>query len=303
MPRRLIASEEIEELVDNVYTILKKTGGRVDIIEYPNSLNRAIDLVSSKDEQRIFVRVIPDIGRLERKDVDELKASASLLQASPIIVSRYSCGYAIEESVAYEKHGVHAINVETLEAILSRGEEIYVYNVRGVFLAKINPEKFRKRREELGLSLGELARLAGVSRKAIYEYERGTMDLSVDKAVRIAEILGYDVLKTINIFKPPSSIPENSELKKPDTRVEKEAMEKLEEKGFKVIHLRRTPIDLLAKKRGEAIAIIIKHYTSDKKFKQKVNEAKKIVSQTSSKEFLIEKEDDIKNITRLENTS
>ncbi len=295
MPRRAI-SGEVQELVDNVYSVLRRMGGRVDIIEYPSTQNRAIDLVSGKGEQRIFARVVLDIGYIERKDVEELKASASLLGASPIIVGRYVYGYAIEESVAYEKHGIHAVNVETLESVLCRGERIYVYNTRGIFLVKINREKFRERRRELGLSLGELARLTGVSRKAIYEYERGTMDLSIDKAIKIAEILGYDVLDEINILEPPSAIPENKDLKSPDTHVEKEAMAKLEKKGFKVVHLKRTPIDLLARKGRETIAIIVKHFISDKKFKQKINEAEKIVSLTESKEIVLEKEDDVENI-------
>lgn len=296
MPRRNV-QEEVQELVDDVYSILKKVCRQVEIIEYPSKQNRAIDLASKGEgEHKIFARVVLDVNSIEKKDVDELKASASLLNASPIIISKYVHGYSIEESVAYEKHGIHVISVETLESILCRGEKIYVYHTRGIFLAKINKKKFKERRQEMRLSLGELARLAGVSRKTIYEYERGTIDLSVDKALKIAEILGYDILDEIDILKPPTNIPENTELRNPDIHTEKKAMDKLEEKGFNVVHLKRTPIDIIAQKGNETITIIVKHFISNKKFRQKVYEAEKIISLTGSKEIILEKEDDVNRV-------
>ncbi len=304
MPRKIsYDARELEELVEDVYSILKRMGGRVNIIEYPNTpSSRAIDLVSTcTNNKRLFARVIYDAAGLGKNDVAELKASARMYSAAPIIISKYINGVETEEDVVYEKYGINTIGLEALRAIIYRDEKIYIHHIRGTYTVKINPEKMRKRRKELGLSLGDLANMLGVSRKAIYEYEKGAMNLSVEKAIKLVEILGEDILEPVNVFDDQEiRVDDETGLRRTDTRIEEQILTQLESKGFKVYHLRKTPIDIVAKKdeKHQVLSIIVKHFISERKFKQKVNEAEKIVELTYSKSYVIKSENDIKEINK-----
>jgi putative transcriptional regulator len=65
---------------------------------------------------------------------------------------------------------------------------------------EIDGKLIEKRRAELGLSIGQLAGMIGVSRRTLYSYERGSAKASVTPAYRIEETLGVAVAKPINVF-------------------------------------------------------------------------------------------------------
>lgn len=51
----------------------------------------------------------------------------------------------------------------------------------------------RTRREALGLSQARLARLAGLSRATINEFESGATDLGIAKVLKVAQLLGLTI--------------------------------------------------------------------------------------------------------------
>ena len=291
-------SSIVEELVETTYRILRRVGGKVSIIEYPRSSSKAIDIVSrTSSGKKLFLRITSDTENLGKADIVELKASSRIYNASPLIVAYSSKGYEVEDDVVYEKHGVYVVSVQGLKNIIEEKEPIYIYNYRGVYVVKINPKKLREKREELGLSLGDLASLLGVSRKTIYEYERGSMNLSIEKAARLLELFGEEVFEPVNIFEYTEETRDGIEsgLKEPDNRIEQELLNCLKELGYNVVHLRKTPVDIVGShSRRDIVSIVVRHYSSRRRFRSKVYEADKIVEITGSKEFVIEKEEDLR---------
>jgi len=293
MPHKL--RKELEELVEETYRVLRCKGRRVEIIWYPQGSSKALDLISVDKEKRIFIRIVYDSHDLGRGGVLELKATAKMLNASPIVVSAYVNGFEAEEDVIYERHGLNVVSVTALKNIVNNDENLYIYNVRGTYTIKIDPIKLKKKREELGLSLGDVANLLGVSRKTVYEYEKGTMNLSIEKAARLVEVFGEEILEPVELFKEPR-LKDNEVLSKPDTKLEEEIITFLEKHGFHVCHLRRTPIDVLAKSGNKIMSIILKHLLSSRRFRLKINEAEKIIRATNIKGYIVSSEDDIKEI-------
>jgi transcriptional regulator with XRE-family HTH domain len=52
---------------------------------------------------------------------------------------------------------------------------------------------FKSRRQALGLSQARLARLAGLSRATINEFEAGATDLGIAKVLRVGQLLGLSI--------------------------------------------------------------------------------------------------------------
>jgi len=288
-------ARELENLLEEAYNVLKRSGRRVDIIEYPLRRRRAFDLVSN-GRRNIFARIVYDAGNLSKEDANELRASAHAYGASPIVIAKYVYGYEAEDDVVYERHGLYVLGIEGLKQV-ARDGPLFILNSHGVYTVRINPRKLRRLREEKGMSLGELADKLGVSRKTVYEYERGAMSLSIDRAIKLFDIFGEEVFEPINVLETPRE--ETYDLVEPDVKLEEMIINYLRKKGYKVVHLRRTPVDIIGyRRKGGTISVIVKHFISERKFLLKVNEAEKIVSLTGSQRIVVEDEKDLDHIER-----
>jgi putative transcriptional regulator len=58
----------------------------------------------------------------------------------------------------------------------------------------------KKRRQKLGLSVGKMAEMIGISRRTLYGYEKGMAKASVSVAYRLEWILGVPLVQPIDIF-------------------------------------------------------------------------------------------------------
>ncbi len=243
-----------EEFLEEVTGILRRYG-KVKIVRYP-AKSRSFDVVATTRKGALAVKIVRKAEDAKRAEVDELKAFASTLSVTPLLVGEELRKRKLEDYIVYEYHELPLITPETLRCTLE-DERIFIYSKRGAFYAKIDPQKLRMKREELGLSLGDLARLVGVTRKAIYEYERGHMDVSIDTALRFVEVLGEDVLKPIDAlsFRPKNTVQSTT----PDTEVERKILSLLSSLGYRVAHLRRTPVDIAASSDKRKVAVIVDH--------------------------------------------
>ena len=121
------------------------------------------------------------------------------------------------------------------------------------------------------------------------------MRLSIDKAIKLFDIFGEEVFEPIDILEVPKEGTYN--LGEPDVKLEEMIINYLKKKGYKVVHLRRTPVDIVGYRRKEGtISVIVKHFISERRFMLKINEAEKIVSLTGSQRVIIEDEGDLDHI-------
>jgi len=111
--------------------------------------------------------------------------------------------------------------------------------------------KIRERRHELGLSIGKLATMVGISRRALYGYEREMTRASVSAAYQLAEILGVPLVKSINILEVNLDSPKKDNLpNNPDSNVRNRflrfVLNKFSKFGLNVFVTNRSPFDFAA---------------------------------------------------------
>jgi len=189
---------EMQRLAEEVGDTLRSRGFRIGFLEYPVGERKSIDIIARRGPEKLLIKVSYEVDNVGQKEAYELTAISSVFGGLGLLIGRKTKKKELENFVVYERHGIPAITPETLEELVDR-EKIFVYADRGGYYVRVDGRKLRKKREEMNMSLGDLAYLLGVSRKAVYEYERSKMNLSLTTALKLIEIFGEEILAPLNI--------------------------------------------------------------------------------------------------------
>lgn len=231
---------EKERLMRIVEGTLRATGFRVARMEFKGS---CFDLVASRIFALLFIKVLQNIDSISEEQAEDLKRLSKFFRATPLIVGLRTKNEELEDGVVYERFGVYAISPPTLYDILVENEMPAIFAERGGFYVNIDGELLKALREERGYSLGELADLLGVSRKSLRNYEKGRSAVSLEVAVRLEQIFDAPIAKPIDVLS--ARVEANLE-SKPETPLEREIFEKLQELGMGVIKVKRAPFNAVS---------------------------------------------------------
>ncbi len=249
----------VRETFYKVLAILYRHASGVAVIDYPERLERrSIDvIVKLRDGRSVLLKVADDAYTLPRSEVAELRGLGATLGLPVGLVAEKYGGREVPGHVMMERLGVPVLSPETLEDYLRTSEGVVAYQSRDTLRVKLNTDALRETRERLGLSLGDLAARLGVSRKTIYQYERGEADPTLEKAERLAQILGEEVIGSIDPFREP---PQTAPAPPPyDDRVEAMIADDLAGAGFSVYHAKKTAADIAAGAQERRVIVAYKH--------------------------------------------
>lgn len=187
---------------------------------------------------------------------EDMKAVAILLKASPLVIGeRFKLDY-LDRGVVYNRYGIPVINTATFYDLIVDGIPPIIYSAPGGYYVKLDSEKIREARERLGVSLGQLAKELGISRRAVKKYEEG-VDTSVENALKLEAILDTNVVRAINILEYLDE-EINEERDVGLNEEEAEIVEQLRGIGVKVYPIRHAPFDVISKPKNELVLTGIK---------------------------------------------
>jgi putative transcriptional regulator len=189
---------EIESAV-NLGVALKESGFQVSQICC--SRPSCFDFAASKDNTAILLKVSSDVDNFPPKCARELKVIAGRFSAASLIISQQAHGKPLEDDTVYSRNGVFVVTEKSIRNIALQTANPLIYAGPGGYSVEVDGEMVEKRRKELGLSIGKLAVMIGVSRRTLYGYERGMAKASVHSAYKLAETLGVPVAKPVNVLR------------------------------------------------------------------------------------------------------
>jgi putative transcriptional regulator len=178
---------------------LKETGFQVSQICC--SRLSCFDFAARKDDKTVLIKVNSNVAGFQAQSARELKVIAGRFSAASLIISQQTQGKPLEDDTVYSRNAVFVVTTKTIKDIALQTANPLIYAGPGGYSVEIDGELVEKRRKELGLSVGKLAAMIGVSRRTLYGYERGMAKASVKSAYKLAETLGLPVVKPINILK------------------------------------------------------------------------------------------------------
>lgn len=244
--------------IEKVGKLLQRAGFQV-----ANNLpsKSCFDLVARKDDRLMLLKVLSNVDGLKDEQGRELRVLARLLSATPLVVGEKTRRSEMLDGVVYGRCGVPTINFSTFKRFILEDVRPVALARRGGLYIRIDGEALRRAREEKGLSLGNLAERVGVSRKAIYEYERNEMDATLETALKIEDELDANVIIPVDLSEWYSIYDyekeeEEEEEQEWEDELEREVFEALSDLGFKVILARRAPFDALTADQREKCLVV-----------------------------------------------
>ena len=159
----------------------------------------SFDLAARRDATLLLVKVLKNIDALDSEEANRLRELGGLFPAITLVIGQTSGASELDAGVVYTRYGVPIINEETLREFLEKALPPFLYASPGGTFAQVDGPRLRELRSERGLSLGTLASIAGVSRRAIqlYEESAGAEALVIE---RIESFLGETVVRPIDLF-------------------------------------------------------------------------------------------------------
>jgi putative transcriptional regulator len=158
------------------------------------------DFVARKSDFTIFIKAQSDIGTWSVNDSRELKTISNSFSAASLIIGEQARQRPLQDDTVYTRHDILAVTLRTLEGVLLHNALPLIQASPGGYYVEIDGEALKRRRQELGLSAGDVAEMVRTSRRTIYGYERGMAKASVAAAYNIIWALGVPVAKPVNIL-------------------------------------------------------------------------------------------------------
>ncbi|MDP2906417.1 MAG: helix-turn-helix domain-containing protein [Nanoarchaeota archaeon] len=248
-----------QNLLEEISLVLLKEGFML------KNVKGCFDLLARKEEKIILIKAIEDANSLNQESVGEMKKISSCVDATPLILTEKS-GNKLENNIVYSRYGVFTINITTFQNAL-RQKLPFVKSGKAGLTASIDGKKLRDKREDGGMSLKELSRKIGVSKRMITDYENYNSEIMLKNAWKLYDIFGTEVFKQVNIF---------SEMDKIVYSCMSEVGKKYNQLGFKAVETKKNVFDIVAKKEKDIILT-----TVGDKFNQEINSLSRLLDAES----------------------
>lgn len=291
------ASTRFKSILDSVYQDVIKTikqhNFKYVIIERPYSPDeRSIDLLAWSEEdqnKKLHLKITVDLDFLGGDELKDIIGMYQKADSKPLIVCEYDRKIDLQDEVIYTKEGVPAVNTKTLQSALSGSNELYIISKKGDYIVRISGEKLRKKREEMGLSLGTVASKLGVTRKAVYEYERNTFGVRIELAEKLIEHFGEDITSPYDIFSDEylTAIKFKQIRTQPDNKIEENIFNLMSKEGIAFYHAKKMFVDVIARADKDIILLGIEHSKSTLGIEDKAEELSKIKGLKNVKKVVI----------------
>ncbi|MGA8542359.1 MAG: helix-turn-helix domain-containing protein [Thermoplasmata archaeon] len=163
----------------------------------------SFELAARRDSTLLLIKVLKNIDALDAEEATRILELGRLFPALAIVIGQTSGASPLDPGVVYTRYGVPIISEETLQEYLDKALPPFLYASPGGTFARVDGERLRLLRQTRGLSLGTLASIAGVSRRAVQLYEEGAgAELQVIE--RIERFLGQPIVRPIELFSTPA---------------------------------------------------------------------------------------------------
>ncbi|RLI22637.1 transcriptional regulator [Candidatus Bathyarchaeota archaeon] len=282
------------EIIEETESILEKAG--FNLSNRCCSRPSCFDFAAKKDKILAFIKVHTNIGSASLKDASELITITENFKAAPLLIGEKNRDQELEVDTVYSRYNIYAINTETLREIVLKGMHPLVEAGPGGYYVQIDGELIRKKRQELGLSIGELAEMIGISRRTLYGYERGLAKASVQTAYTLEWILGAPLVKPINIFKSSRKRKRKGFFASAGRMLVEhcflyKVFKKFRQFNFKITRTNRAPFDFIAKAPEEDLKILGAVSTEkENNIEKRVEEVVSICKVTGSQPIFITKD-------------
>ncbi|MEA3558503.1 MAG: helix-turn-helix domain-containing protein [Candidatus Thermoplasmatota archaeon] len=273
---------ETLELIRDVKMVLDRSG--FDISEIKGDGVPSFDLVSRRDNEILVIKILGTGSEMTRAWSNEIIALSRVLKASPFIITPSSRSSVFRDGVLYVKIRVPLMTFNTFFDHLIEEVPPMIYRGSNGFFVSIDGRAMNRRRSEMGISLGAMAEMLGVSRKAIQMYEVG-MGADIEIALGIESILNISLIVPLDPFSYSDELQSIREGYDLLDGMKKQVFEHLDSLGMEVVPTQKCPFDALARVKVDLFLTSVNVKGSN--IKKKAGELSSMSRVTGADPFLI----------------
>jgi len=207
------------------------------------------DSIIDEGSGRIAIKASLTIDNVESHVRAELGKICSILRCTPLIIGERTRKRPLQDGVVHARGSIPAVTLETLRLMLEENVYPFLLAKKGGIYVAMDGNKLKKTREERNFSRGDIAEELGLSRRAIYEYERGTISPTIDVALRLEDFLNASLIEPLNLLETNTlSAKAKAGIEPPgrQTRLIKTTLEAFSRLGFDSTVAHDAPFNLLS---------------------------------------------------------
>ncbi|OGS50839.1 MAG: hypothetical protein A3K65_03055 [Euryarchaeota archaeon RBG_16_68_12] len=235
-----------DRLQDEVRGALARTGFYLS--DKTTARGLAFDVVARRDDVLLLVKILANVDAFSKSSAGELRMIATTLQGAPLLIGERSGAGPLEDGVIYSRFGVPILSLRSFLEFFEQGVPPFIFSAPGGLYVKLDGAKLRQAREQKQISLGALAEVAGVSRRAIQMYLEG-MSATIDIALRLEEFLGEPLVLPMDPFLYSRETADLLTGFDDLERFERDVFTRLERLGYDVLPTVRCPFEAFTRDR------------------------------------------------------
>jgi len=240
-----------EDILDYICSALKSKGYKVF-----TSSSYSFDIFASKGNKSFIIKVYLNVDSLDKQIADDLIKISKVFDAVSIVISLGDSRMKFSDSMIYFRFGIVVVTPSTFISIIKGNLSFDSYVYKGRRLCYIDTNKLKELRVSKGYSLTTLADAIGISKKCLYEIEKGKSKPSLKTIIKIEKILGDNIRKTVDIKEMSRNI-SSIILKEKIGLIKRLVLEKYKTLKAMAFNLHKSPFDIVAKHKAKIITHII----------------------------------------------
>ncbi len=218
----------------------------------------SFDIICRRDNLLLVIKILVNVDSFSPSNASELKTLARALKGAPVIIGDRCGSGRLSDGIIYIRHGVPIMSFAKMREYFEEGVPPFIFAAPGGLFARIDPEVIKKVRKERGLSLGAIAEVAGVSKKAVQMYELGAMSATLPVVGRLEKFLGEPIVIPLNPFHMSERHDQAHASSEPkgESHFKRGVFKKLTGLGYHVIQTRRCPFDAISESQLRATVLV-----------------------------------------------
>jgi len=265
-------------LVNNVVSMLIKSGFSVAVTE------GCFD-IAAKREHLMLIKILINIDGLNEDQAASLRTISYFLSAYPMVVAVKTNREFLKDEMIYSRFQLPVVTPGMLNNVLEE-EAVAVKAAKGRYTVEVNAAALREKRNEMKMSMQELADAVGISKKALYEIETKRVNPTTETLEKLEKMLKVD-LKTDYEMK----IAEKTCMK-PRDEFEKTVDKELKRMGMESSPVRSAPFEIIGKEKFSVITSLSKNGL---KIKREARTVRSLSDILSTKGFFVAKKTEEKS--------
>ncbi|WP_330630432.1 transcriptional regulator [Halocatena halophila] len=244
-------------LVGNVIAMLEDAGFLVS--DRCAVRPKSFDVAARRGADVILVKILGNIDSFDTAIGTEMRRLGLYLDATPLVIGLRTRDEQLEPGVVYFRHGVPVLSPDTAMDLFVEEVPPLIYAAPGGLYVNIDGSVLADAREDLDLSLGQLASELGVSRRTVSKYEDG-MNASVEVAIQLEDLFDAPLTDPVDVFEPDDVREEDSPPEDVDADPDDQPLVSvLTRVGFDVHPTLRSPFKAVSEHDGERIKMLTGH--------------------------------------------